>query len=64
MKNEELTIVNKVIKELSHLNGKQIGEYSLRDYPVKRTEEDEIIDYDLTFSRKSNNHDKVYVKIS
>ena len=64
LKNEELTIVNKVIKELSHLNGKQIGEYSLRDYPVKRTEEDEIIDYDLTFSRKSNNHDKVYVKIS
>ena len=68
-KKEELIVINKVIKnkvikELSHLNGKQIGEYSLRDYPVKRTEEDEIIDYDLTFSRKSNNHDKVYVKIS
>ena len=45
------------------MNGMQIGEYSLRDGPVKKTETDEIIDYDLVFSRKSNDHDKVYVKI-
>jgi hypothetical protein len=63
-KKEELIVINKVIKKLSHLNGMQIGEYSLRDFPVKRTEQDEIIDYDLVFSRKSNNQDKVYVKIN
>ena len=62
-KKEELIVINKVIKKLSHMNGMQIGEYSLRDFPVKRTEQDEIIDYDLVFSRKSNNQDKVYVKI-
>ena len=60
---EELIVINKVIKKLSHLNGMQIGEYSLRDGPVKKTESDEIIDYELVFSRKSNDHDKVYVKI-
>ena len=45
------------------MNGKQIGEYSLRDAPAKGTEDDEIIDYDLVFSRDSNNNSKVYVKI-
>ena len=62
-KKEELIVINKVIKKLSHMNGMQIGEYSLRDFPVKLTEQDEIIDYDLVFSRKSNDQDKVYVKI-
>lgn len=61
---EELVIINKVIKKLSHLNGMQIGEYSLRDMPVRKTAEDEIIDYELVFSRKSNNQDKFYVKIN
>ena len=64
LKNEELTIVNKVIKELSHLNGKQIGEYSLRDYPVKKTEDDEIIEYGLVLSRESKSKNKVFVKIN
>ena len=64
LKNEELTIVNKVIKELSHLNGKQIGEYSLSDYPVKKTEDDEIIEYELVLSRESKSKDKVFVKIN
>ena len=62
-KKEELIVINKVIKKLSHLNGMQIGEYSLRDGPVKKTESDEIIDYELVFSRKSKDHEKVYVKI-
>ena len=64
LKNEELTIVNKVIKELSHLNGKQIGEYSLSDYPVNKTEEDEIIEYGLALSRESKSKNKVFVKIN
>ena len=64
LKNEELTIVNKVIKELSHLNGKQIGEYSLSDYPVKKTENDEIIEYGLVLSRESKSKNKVFVKIN
>ena len=61
---DELTIINKVIKDLSHMNGKQIGEYSLSDNPVKLVEDNEIIDYDLVFSRDSNKKSKVYVKIS
>ena len=64
LKNEELTIVNKVIKELSHLNGKQIGEYSLSDYPVKKTEDEEIIEYELVLSRESKSKNKVFVKIN
>ena len=64
LKKEELVIINKVIKDLSHLNGKQIGEYSLRDAPVKKTDDGEIIQYDLVSLRDSNKNSKVFVKIS
>ena len=64
LKNEELTIVNKVIKELSHLNGKQIGEYSLSDYPVKKTEDEEIIEYELVLSRESKSKNKVFENLN
>lgn len=60
---EEIFVIINVIKELSHLNGKQIGEYSLDDAPSKLTEENEIIDYDLVFSRGSKDRKKAYVKI-
>ena len=63
-KKEELILINKVIKKLSHLNGKQIGEYSLSDYPVKKTEDNEIIEYGLALSSKSKSKDKVFVKIN
>lgn len=59
---EEYVIIN-VIKELSHMNGKQIGEYSLDDAPCKLSQENEIIDYNLVFSRGSNDRKKAYVKI-
>ena len=49
---------------MSHLNGKQIGEYSLSDYPVKKTEDNEIIEYGLALSGKSKSRDKVFVKIN
>ena len=62
---DELDVINDVIRKLSHMNGKQIGEYSLEDSPVKQTEENEIIEYDLVSSRGSNNDKrKVYVKIN
>ena len=66
LKEEELFVINKVIKDISHMNGKQIGEYSLYDEPVKQTADDDIIDYDLVFSRGSKNKDenKTFVKIS
>ena len=48
----------------SHLNGKQIGEYSLSDYPVKKTEDEEIIEYELVLSRESKSKNKVFVKIN
>ena len=60
---EEIFVIINVIKELSHLNGKQIGEYSLDDAPSKLTQENEIIDYDLVFSRGSEDRKKAYVKI-
>ena len=60
---EEIAIIDQVIKDLSHLNGKQIGEYSLSDGPVKQTEDNEIIPYDLVLSRDSNKKSKVFVKI-
>ena len=61
---DELSVINQVIKDISHMNGKQIGEYSLSDAPVKMTEDDEITEYDLVFSRKSENKNKVFVKIN
>ena len=64
LKKEELEVINKVIKDLSHMNGKQIGEYSLADEPVKRTDSDEFVEYDLVFSRTSKEKSKVFVKIS
>ena len=45
------------------MNGKQIGEYSLADAPVKMTDDGEIIDYELVSSRSGNDKSKVYVKI-
>ena len=64
LKKEELEVINQVIKDLSHMNGKQIGEYSLADAPVKETGDEEIIDYDLVSSRNSKDKKKVYVKIN
>ena len=64
LKEDELSIINEVIKDLSHMNGKQIGEYSLSDAPVKMTEENAIIEYDLASSRNSKEKSKVFVKIS
>lgn len=63
LEKDELDIIDKVIKDLSHMNGKQIGEYSLSDEPTKLTADDEIIDYNLTSSRNSNEKNKVFVKI-
>ena len=60
----ELDVINQAIKDLSHLNGKQIGEYSLSDAPVKQTEDNEIVEYDLVSLRDSNKKSKVFVKIS
>ena len=64
LKNEERALINKVIKELSHMNGKQIGDYSRRDVPARKTQYGDIIDYDLVFSRKPKEQDKVFVKIN
>ena len=64
LKEDELAVINQVIKDLSHLNGKQIGEYSLSDGPVKQTEDNEIVEYELVLSRDSNKKSKVFVKIS
>lgn len=64
LREEELAVINKVIKDISHLNGKQIGEYSLTDAPVKQSEDNEIIEYKLAYSRDSNKKSKVFVKIS
>jgi hypothetical protein len=46
------------------MNGKQIGEYSLRDIPPRKTQYADIIDYDLVFLRKPKEQDKVVVKIN
>ena len=64
LKNEERALINKVIKELSHMNGKQIGDYSRRDVPARKTQYGDIIDYDLVFLRKPKDEKKVYVKIA
>ena len=63
LKEEELAVIDNVIKDLSHLNGKQIGDYSLSDAPVKQTQDEEIVDYNLVSSRDSKNKSKVFVKI-
>lgn len=60
----ELAVINQVIKDLSHLNGKQIGEYSLSDEPVKQTDDNEIVEYNLVSSRELKHKNKVFVKIS
>ena len=66
LKEDELSVINEVIKNISHMNGKQIGEYSLYDEPVKITADDDIIDYNLVFSRssKDKNENKAFVKIT
>lgn len=66
LKEEELFVINKVIKDISHMNGKQIGEYSLYDEPVRLTADDDIIDYNLVSSRgsKNKNENKTFVKIN
>ena len=60
---DELSVIDKVIKDLSHMNGKQIGEHSLFDEPVKLTDDGETISYDLVSSRVSESKNKVFVKI-
>lgn len=60
---EELSIIDKVINDLSYMNGKQIGEYSLADAPVKLTDDDEIVDYALVSKRSNKSENKVFVKI-
>lgn len=64
LKKKERAVINKVIKDLSHMNGKQIGEYSLDDEPAKLTDDGEIVQYDLVFKRQSKPKKKVYVKIA
>ena len=66
LKEDELSVINEVIKNISHMNGKQIGEYSLYDEPVKITADDDIIDYNLVSSRgsKNKNENKTFVKIN
>lgn len=53
LKEDELAVIDEVIKDLSHMNGKMIGEYSLKDMPVKQAHDNESIDYNLVFSRSS-----------
>ena len=57
LKEEELIVIDEVINELSHMNAKQISEYSHGDMPWKATEENQIIDYGFVFYR-----DPKYVK--
>ena len=64
LKEEEWAVIDKAIEDLSHMNGLQIGEYSLSDEPVKEAEEEGIIDYDLVFSRSFRYRSKAYVKIT
>ena len=51
LKEEELIVIDEVINELSHMNAKQISEYSHGDMPWKATEENQIIDYGFVFYR-------------
>lgn len=53
LKEEELIVIDDVINELSHMNAKQISEYSHGDMPWKATEENQIIDYGFVFYRDS-----------
>lgn len=55
--NEELSVINDVILQLSDMNASQISEYSHGDMPWKATEDGKIIDYGFVFYR-----DPQYVK--
>ena len=51
--NEELSVINDVILQLSDMNASQISEYSHGDMPWKATEDGKIIDYGFVFYRDS-----------
>ena len=48
---KELAVVDDVIKDLSRMDGRRIGEYSLKDAPVKLADDEGIIEYDRVFNR-------------
>ena len=48
---KELAVIDDVIKDLSRMDGRRIGEYSLRDAPVKLADDEGIIDYEHVFNR-------------
>ena len=50
---DELAVIDKVLKEIGRLNGLLIGRHSLDDAPTKRVEEGDTIDYNLVFQRNS-----------
>ena len=50
---DELAVIDKVIKEIGRLNGLMIGRHSLEDKPTKQAKEGEIIDYNLVFERNA-----------
>ena len=60
LKKEELSVINEVISDLSHMNAKQISEYSHGDMPWKATDDNEIIDYGFVFYRDPQYVKRVY----
>ena len=56
----ELAVIDEVIKDLSHMNAKEISEYSHGDMPWKATEENEIIDYGFVFYRNPKYEKRKY----
>ena len=60
LKKEELFVIDEVINELSHMNAKQISEYSHGDMPWKAADDNEIIDYGFVFYRDPQYVKRVY----
>lgn len=51
LKAHELELIDEVLNKLSHMNAKEISEYSHNDVPWLVTEEGEIIEYETVFYR-------------
>lgn len=60
LKEDELAVIDEVIMDLSHMNAKQISEYSHGDMPWKATEDNKIIDYGFVFYRDPQYVKRVY----
>lgn len=60
LKEDELSVIDDVIDELSHMNAKEISEYSHGDMPWKATDDNEIIDYGFVFYRNPQYVKRVY----